>query len=94
MSTDTIDPSETLYLQKLHRRVILHAIKDLGGKPGKNFTDARRYVDSDRFIAHQSSAEYPDELQDSLQQMTALSGVERKHVSRAVLAMLETVWRY
>jgi hypothetical protein len=80
------------HMRTLCRRIILQTIRDLGKGRGKDFSEAVEYINAELFLSHQVSAEYPDELRDCLQEMVVVSEVERKYISRSVLALLETVW--
>jgi hypothetical protein len=79
-------------MRTLCRKIIHQTIRDLGKGHGKDFHDASDYVYSPLFREHQEKAEYPDEMRDCLLELMVCSQVERNHISRSVLALLETVW--
>ena len=85
--------SDSDHMRILCRRIIGQTIHDLGKGQGKDFEQAVEYINDDLFLQHQINAEYPDELRDCLREMVVVSEVERKYISRSVLALLETFWK-
>ncbi len=91
VSSETVC-EQSASMRTLCRRIIRQTIRDLGKGSGKDFDEAVSYIIDKLFLTHQKSAEYPDELRECLCEMVVVSTVERKYISRSVLALLETVW--
>lgn len=69
----------------VYRNVIFQAIRDLAGASPVEKDAAIKYLHSNAFVQHCAVAEFPEGLQDALDEMLLMSRSEQKVVSKMLM---------